>query len=53
MTHVPETLVHVHDTATSLSKVEARNTRKYVLPMVFKWVWNLGEDRQHGNGVKE
>ena len=25
----------------------------FVLPMVFKWVWNLGDDRQNGNGVKE
>lgn len=25
----------------------------FVLPMVFRWVWNLGEDRQHGNGAKE
>ena len=25
----------------------------FVLPMVFKWVWNLGEDRQNGNGTKE
>ncbi len=32
--HLTETLVHVHDTATSLSKVEGGNTRTYVLPMV-------------------
>jgi len=25
----------------------------FVLPMVFKWVWNLGEDRQNVNGVEE
>jgi glycosyltransferase involved in cell wall biosynthesis len=34
--HVPETLVHVHDVATSLSKTENADTRKYVLPMVLK-----------------
>lgn len=34
--HLPESLVHVHDSAISLSKVEGRNTRKYVLPMVLE-----------------
>jgi hypothetical protein len=25
----------------------------FVIPMAFRWVWNLGEDRQNGNGVEE
>ncbi|MGZ8940868.1 MAG: glycosyltransferase, partial [Limisphaerales bacterium] len=49
--HIPETLVHVHDTATSLSKVEGRNTRKYVLPMVFEHL-NINRDHLTGREIR-
>ncbi|MGZ5380189.1 MAG: hypothetical protein ACXWD8_20150, partial [Mycobacterium sp.] len=49
--HVPETLVHVHDSATSLSKVEGRNTRKYVLPMVFEHL-NVNRDHLTGREIR-
>lgn len=49
--HLAETLVHVHDTATSLSKVEGRNTRKYVLPMVLAHL-NANRHRLHEREVR-